>query len=69
MATLYYRKIAEIVRRDENEPAVLAAAGRVAATGREGKSRIAKADRRLLKAWMYRWCDVRAPAPSPERGC
>lgn len=59
MDTLYYRKIAEIVRRDEQEPALRAAAERALSTPRDGKARIARADRRTLKTWMRAWCDQR----------
>lgn len=55
--TLYYRKVAEIVMRDEIAADLRAAADRVLATPREGKARIAKTDRRAMKAWMVAWCD------------
>ena len=66
MDTLYYRKIAEIIRRDEQEPALRAVAERALSTPRDGKSRIAKADRRTLKTWMRRWCDERAAPPGDQ---
>ena len=66
MDTLYYRKIAEIIRRDEQEPALRAVAESALSTPRDGKSRIAKADRRTLKTWMRRWCDERAAPPEDQ---
>lgn len=67
MDTLYYRKIAEIVRRDETEPDMRAVADRALNTERDGKARIAKRDGRWLKAWMRRWCDVRQQAGHSAR--
>jgi hypothetical protein len=57
MDTLYYRKIAEIVMRDEPDMEMKAAAGRALDVGRDSKGQISKRDRRLLKEWMRRWCD------------
>lgn len=57
METIYYRKIAELVHRDErHDAAVRSAAERALATGRETGDNIARKDRRLLKAWMRDWC-------------
>ena len=57
METLYYRKIAEIVLRDEEDMALREAAIRVLALPRDRKSNVAKTDRRKLKAYMHKWCD------------
>ena len=47
-------------------PALQAVAERALSTPRDGKSRIAKADRRTLKTWMRRWCDERAAPPGDQ---
>jgi hypothetical protein len=57
MEILYYRKIAELLLRDEQNEALREAAERVKALPHTGKAKIAKGDRRALKAWMYAWCD------------
>lgn len=63
-ATLYYRKIAEIVLRDERAPALRYAAHRVLATGRGTRDRLVTADKRALKAWMLLWCDAATNPPA-----
>lgn len=65
MDTLYYRKIAEMIARDELDPGLREAAARVLATPRHSKARIAKADKLAVKAWMRQWCDARRPAEAP----
>jgi hypothetical protein len=67
MDTLYYRKIAEIVRRDEQAPELRAAAERALSTPRDSKARIGRMDKRALKTWMRAWCDARA-AKAGSRG-
>jgi hypothetical protein len=57
MEITYYRKIAELILRDEQNEALQKAAERIKALPYEGKAKIAKSDRRALKAWMYAWCD------------
>ena len=58
MDTLYYRKIAEIVRRDVADAEMRAIAERALNTPRDRKARLAKADKRALKSWMHAWCDA-----------
>ena len=60
----YYRKIAEIIVRDEPDPVLRAAAFRVLETGRGGRYRIRRRDRRRLKQWMLRWCDAKLSSAS-----
>lgn len=67
MDTLYYRKIAEIVRRDvlDADPASLRLRGtaeRVLVSPRDSKARLESADKRALKTWMRAWCDLRIAA-------
>lgn len=57
MDTLYYRKIAEIILRDESDTALRSVAARVSATPYDNAAKIAKSDRRKLKVWMRHWCD------------
>jgi hypothetical protein len=59
MDTLYYRKIAEMMQRDEQDTNLRAAAERVLLTPRNSRARIAKGDKRALKTWMRAWCDKR----------
>jgi hypothetical protein len=56
MDTLYYRKIAEIILRDESDAVIREAAHRVLGLPRDRGS-IRKPDRKALKTWMRAWCD------------
>jgi hypothetical protein len=55
METLYYRKIAEIAKRDSGDHSVVEIAERVLATGHDTRDRIRKSDRRALRSFMLQW--------------
>lgn len=57
MDTLYYRKIAEIMKRDEDNIELREIALRVLALGRDKHDNVRSADRKKLRAWLLQWCD------------
>lgn len=63
MDTLYYRKIAQLIHREEEDSELLAIVNAVLLLGYSPKDKISKINKRILKIWMYKWLDKKMKRP------